>query len=408
MTGRGSSRKTGVWIIGALGEIASTLIVGTLAIRNGLASTTGLVTQLPPMDRLDLIPLDNLVFGGQDLRSLSVMDAVEEVYRRSRTFFRETLDAVLPCLASIDDDVIVDTGLAWNVLGPAQDLPPLNEVIARQRKLLRAFADKYALDHVVVVNLASAEPLPAEVREHESLDAFKRLLFEDRKDLVSPSMAYAYAGFMEGCSYINFTSSLGASIDALQELARRRGLPHYGNDGKTGETLVKTVLAPMFLYRNLQVLSWEGINMLGNNDGKTLDDPNNRKAKLKNKADVLNGILGYPVHADVEINYVPSLGDWKTAWDLIHFKGFLDVPMTMQFTWQGCDSILAAPLVLDMVRLSEFAARHGETGPMRHLASFFKNPMDVDEMGFFPQFEVLLDYTNRHITRQQQPVLTVG
>jgi myo-inositol-1-phosphate synthase len=155
----------------------------------------------------------------------------------------------------------------------------------------------------------------------------------------------------------------------------------------------------MFVYRNLQVMSWEGVNMLGNGDGKTLSDPNNRVAKLRNKGNVLENILGYPVHSGVNIEYVPSLGDWKTAWDLIHFQGFLDVPMTMQFTWQGCDSILAAPLVLDMVRMSAFAAHNNEHGPMKHLACFFKSPHGVSEMGFQKQFEMLLEYAYQHLAQ---------
>ena len=166
---------------------------------------------------------------------------------------------------------------------------------------------------------------------------------------------------------------------------------------------MKTALAPMFAWRNLRVMSWEGVNMLGNNDGKALDQPDNRVAKLRNKGNVLQNILGYDPHAGVDINFVPSLGDWKTAWDLIHFQGFLDVKMSMQFTWQGCDSILAAPLVLDMVRLSEFAARNGESGLMRHLAAFFKNPIGVEEMALHSQFERLLRYTERHLAQQRAP-----
>jgi myo-inositol-1-phosphate synthase len=153
--------------------------------------------------------------------------------------------------------------------------------------------------------------------------------------------------------------------------------------------------------RNLEVMSWEGFNMLGNSDGKTLSDPANCQSKLHNKARVLENILGYKPHSDVAINYVPSLGDWKTAWDFIHFKGFLDVPMTMQFTWQGCDSALAAPLVLDMVRLSEYAYRHKEKGLMRHLACFFKNPIGVEEMSLFVQFERLMEYAQTHLAQEK-------
>jgi myo-inositol-1-phosphate synthase len=209
-------------------------------------------------------------------------------------------------------------------------------------------------------------------------------------------MAWVYAGFSEGCAYVNFTPNLGANVAALQQLAEAKGVSYCGNDGKTGETLVKTALAPMFACRNLRVMSWEGYNLLGNNDGRTLNDPDNSKAKIGNKEAVLERILGYPVQAGVSINFVPSLGDWKTAWDLIHFQGFMDVPMTMQFTWQGCDSILAAPLVLDLIRLIHFAGCQGESGPTPHLASFFKNPIGVAEQSLSAQFGLLLEYVERH------------
>jgi myo-inositol-1-phosphate synthase len=215
---------------------------------------------------------------------------------------------------------------------------------------------------------------------------------------MSPAACYAWAAISEGCPYINFTPNAGCDWGGIGALAAARQVPFYGDDGKTGETLLKTALAHLFAYRNLQVLSWEGVNLLGNNDGRALADPRNRAAKLGNKERVLTDILGYAPHAGVTINYVPSLGDWKTAWDLIHFTGFLDVPMTMQFTWQGCDSILAAPLVLDLVRLADLAQRRGESGPMTHLAGFFKNPLGVREMDFHRQFEALLGYAEACLT----------
>ena len=159
----------------------------------------------------------------------------------------------------------------------------------------------------------------------------------------------------------------------------------------------------MFLCRNLEVLSWEGVNLLGNKDGLTLSKEENRALKLQNKGNVLSSILGYTPHSGVSINYVPSLGDWKTAWDLIHFKGFLNVNMTMQFTWQGCDSILAAPLVLDMIRLVDFAWQNGEIGSMPHLASFFKNPIGVKEMEFTKQMDLLINYALQHLSDNEQP-----
>jgi len=200
---------------------------------------------------------------------------------------------------------------------------------------------------------------------------------------------------------VNFTPSLGAAPPALHELAQKHHVPFYGSDGKTGETLMKTVLAPLFRYRNLEVLSWEGFNILGGGDGQVLNDPRHKRSKVRSKSGVLASILGYTPHTGVSIEYVPSLGNWKTAWDFIHFRGFLGTKMSVQFIWQGCDSLLAAPLVLDLVRLTEFAHRKGEVGPMRHLACFFKDPMGVEVHSFTDQVRVLLDYVERHTRRRK-------
>jgi myo-inositol-1-phosphate synthase len=176
------------------------------------------------------------------------------------------------------------------------------------------------------------------------------------------------------------------------ELAERKGVPVMGNDGKTGETLVKSALAPMFMCRNLEIMSWEGFNILGNMDGHVLEHPDNKESKLKTKDSVLSKILGYSPHSRVHINYVPSLDDQKTAWDFIHFKGFMGARMSLQFVWQGYDSLLAAPLVLDLVRFAQLARRRAEAGLMPHLASYFKAPLGVDEHRLYEQFRMLLDY----------------
>ena len=158
----------------------------------------------------------------------------------------------------------------------------------------------------------------------------------------------------------------------------------------------------MFKYRNLEVLSWEGFNILGNLDGKVLDHPDNRKAKIQTKDSVIPRILGYSPHSRVHINYVPSLDDQKTAWDYVHFKGFLGAKMSLQFVWQGYDSLLAAPLALDLVRMAELAHRRGESGLMTHLASYFKDPLGINEHSLHSQYEMLMDYVDNFGQTQNQ------
>ena len=195
-----------------------------------------------------------------------------------------------------------------------------------------------------------------------------------------------------GFAYVNLTPSLGATIPALEELARAQNVPHAGQDAKTGETLLKSVLAPMFAKRNLNVLSWVGHNILGNRDGLVLNDPENKASKVTSKNALLGELLGYQPQSHVSIEYIRSLDDWKVAWDHIHFEGFLNTKMTLQFTWTGCDSILAAPLVIDLARLVLLAQRRGESGAMPALASFFKSPIGVKEHDLSAQFALLERY----------------
>ncbi len=388
--------ELGVWLVGAAGEIAATAMVGASALTRGLVSTTGLTTAEAAFAPLRLRPIHALRFGGVDIGATSLRDVAMSLSRGSRTVHRDVLDAVLPDIAGYESDVLRDAALTWDTAAPAADLPHLQTVVSRIREAIAAFQARHGLERVVVVNLMSAapEPPPSPLRAHAA--GVESLIEQDRKDLMPPSACYAWAAVAEGCPYINFTPNAGTDWGGLAELAQRRRVPFYGDDGKTGETLLKTALAHMFALRNLRVLSWEGVNLLGNNDGRALEDPRNREMKLRHKRGVLDNILGYSPHAGVTINYVPSLGDWKTAWDLIHFEGFMDVPMTMQFTWQGCDSILAAPLVLDLARLADFAARQGEHGPMPHLAAFFKHPLHVDEMDLQRQFGMLMQYIETH------------
>ncbi len=395
--------KIGAWLIGARGTLASTAVVGARAIVHGLADGGGLVTELPELSPLPLVGLDQIVFGGWDVGSRTILE-------QARTLANE--DRALPpgLVAAIEDDLkaadlrvrdgFFDNGgpatrsLKRTVMGRRRET--LSAAVARLGDDLDRFRADHRLDTIVVVNVASTEPTIPLDGDHERIESLQRLIHLDRRIRFTPSMIYAYAALDRGYPYVNFTPSLGITATGLQQLGRKNHVPFFGCDGKTGETLMKTVLAPLFRCRNLEVMSWDGFNILGGGDGHVLSDPRHKQTKLRSKAGVLPATLGYTPHAKVAIEYVPSLGNWKTAWDHIHFRGFLGTKMSAQFIWQGCDAILAAPLVLDLIRLTEFAQRRGEAGPMPHLACFFKSPMGVTEHAFSHQFEALLEYVDKH------------
>lgn len=392
--------KTGVFFIGVSGYIATAVIAGALALKKGLSDRTGMVTELPHFNGLALAEPADMAFGGWDIRTGSPLESAVSLFK-SAGLPSELLSAIEGGLIEVSPNIChgitTNCGRTIELLSAdtaTERAMTLEAQALKLRKDIAGFREKNSLDCVVVVNLASTEP-PLEARpSHETPDGFEECVMEDRSEEVRASAIYAYAAILEGCPYINFTPS-NALVPALVELARKNGVPVMGNDGKTGETLVKSALAPMFLYRNLKVLSWEGVNLLGNMDGRVLSDPENRESKIISKDGILHKVLGYAPHSRVRIDFVPSLDDMKTAWNFIHFRGFLGSRMTMQFIWQGYDSLLAAPLILDLVRLSELSKRRGEGGPMTHLASFFKAPVGVDEHRYFKQAEMLFRYAEK-------------
>lgn len=386
------SERTGVWIVGACGDVAVSAMVGARAVARAVAGSTGLVTALPDMKGLDLVGLDDLVFGGCDTRDASIVDRAWSVHRDHGVIAPATIEAVASDLKAVDAHVDTGAAIAPRRKGARSRRQRMRSDIGRVADALERFRGAAKVERIVVVNLASTEPPVPDSPAHHTLEAFEKALDRDVEAAVSPSVLYAYAAMQAGCAFVNFTPSRGPRVAALNELAHLRAVPYCGSDGKTGETLVKTALAPMFVYRNLRVLTWFGYNMLGNNDGRVLADPAARESKLASKGGVLPGILGYNPDAKVTIDYVPSLADWKTAWDFIHFEGFLGTRMSMQFTWQGCDSMLAAPLVLDLVRLADLSLRRGEAGIMAHTACFFKDPIGVAEHNLAIQFQALLEY----------------
>ena len=397
----------GLWIIGAKGGVATTVMTGLASLSRGAIQSTGLVTELDPFTRLDLVPCADIVVGGHDVRPGRLGDEARRMWVESRAIDPDLLAGAEPYLAAVEPRLrpgtVIGVGdrirelAAGEWAGAAAFVETPLAAIRRIRADIEAFARTEHLRHVVVVNLASTEPpasrpMPGDFREIEPL------LEDPARCPLPASSLYAVAAIQAGASYVNFTPSTGATPEALRRLAADHKTAHAGCDGKTGETLLKSVLAPMFAARHLDVMSWVGHNIFGNMDGKVLDDPRNKAAKVKSKDHLLAAILGYPPQTHVSIEYIASLGDWKTAWDHVHFRGFLGTPMTFQFIWQGCDSILAAPLVIDLVRLVERAARAGEHGVLDWLACFFKSPLDVAEQEFSKQFVSLERWAQAHAT----------
>jgi len=392
-----TKKKTGIWFIGAWGGVSTTVAVGLAGLQKGVAPQTGLVTSLPLFDELPLADWDTFIVGGHEIRDFSYAEAARELYQKSRIFTPELLDQVDDLLAEYDKNVqpgtLINVGSTIEALSSARTRESHGEspaaAVERIQTDLEDFQNEHDLEHVIVVNLASTEPPVDLTIIPDTWNELGELLEASEASPLPASSLYAIAAFQAGCSFVNFTPSIGADLPALIELAEETGSLHCGRDGKTGETLLKSVLAPMFAARNLRVQSWVGHNIFGNMDGVVLNDPINKQTKVRSKDHLLTEILGYKPQSLVSIEYIESLGDWKTAWDHIHFQGFLNTPMTMQFTWQGCDSILAAPLVLDLVRLTQFERSRGNAGIQEHLACFFKSPMGSCSPEFAQQFEML-------------------
>jgi myo-inositol-1-phosphate synthase len=392
--------RTGIWFIGARGGVASSATLGLIGLQKGRADSVGLVSALPQFSGLGLVDWNSLAIGGHEIRDVSLVECVERLHQESRVFDGKLIDASRDDLAAVDERIrpgilfrcgaTIEALASESMRGPSNESP--RDGIKRLQEDLRAFQQSLRLERVIVVNVASTEPASNHVAVPSRWSDVERLLDEGPAAPLSASSLYAIAALDLGMPYVNFTPSPGSTPAAIGELAELRHTCHAGQDGKTGETLLKSVLAPMFAARNLEVLSWVGHNIFGNMDGQVLDDPSNKLAKIQGKDQLLGPILGYDPQTLVTIEYIRSLGDWKTAWDHIHFRGFLGTPMTMQFTWQGCDSLLAAPLVLDLVRFVDLSHRLGEIGLLSQLGCFFKRPLGLDEHAFHPQFALLEEW----------------
>jgi myo-inositol-1-phosphate synthase len=378
----------GLWLVGARGSVATTTFTGAIGVAGGLAPPTGLVTMQPPLTGVGLPPLESFALGGHDVVETPL------AVRAARLVDGGALPVGLPeavgdRLSEVEAEL--RPGITWQ---EARTDP--RRAVDRVAGDLAGFRERHGLEHLVVVNLASTEPPAASHPSHLDPEALNRAL-SGRLAVLPPSSLYALAAIEAGCAFVDFTPSAGARLPALVQLAERNSLPLAGSDGKTGETLIKTTLAPAFRSRALRVRSWSATNILGGADGEALSDPERARSKLQSKGRCLEEILGYAVESPVAIENVRDLGEWKTAWDHIAFEGFLGVRMRMQFTWEGCDSALAAPLVLDLARLMTLALERGEGGELAELAFFFKDPVGTDVHSLERQYARLCEWAAQEI-----------
>ena len=398
------SQRVGLWIVGAHGGVATTLAVGLAALKKGLVDNRGLVSELDGFQNLGLIDWSEIVLGGHEIRKTDSLHEAFQLSGVTPAIHRELIIACEDELRALDRQV--RPGVMYNVGETISKLADQDYVkpdqtaraaISRIQHDLQEFAQRHELENLIVVNLASTEPPIDAAAMPPSWQEMEATLTDPGCPLPASSL-YAIAALEMSWPFINFTPSLGSCPAAIDELAVSQQTCHMGQDGKTGETFLKSVLAPAFAQRNLEIMSWVGHNIFGNMDGQVLDDPANKETKVVSKDRLLSQILGYEPQSHISIEYIKSLGDWKTAWDHIHFRGFLGTPMIMTFTWQGCDSILAAPLVLDLFRFAELATRRQQTGQLTFLSSFFKSPQGTEENDFGRQFEMLVDWA-----RQSKP-----
>ncbi|MFG6504061.1 inositol-3-phosphate synthase [Microbacterium sp. P05] len=376
--------RVGAWFIGARGSLATTAAVGLFALVRGATPPIGLTTATPAFDDVPLVDLGRIVVGGHDLYDLPL--AVKAAGLAAGGMFPPALvEAVRSDLDRSDGNLrVVDTS------GATQQ-----EHIDAMAADIAAFRDRHDLRTVVVVDVSSTEPLPSDHPAFHSEEELRRALSDPDLRLLPPSSIAAAAAVAAGAAYAGFTPSAGLNLPVLRDRARAAGIPFAGQDGKTGETLLRTVLAPMFTARNLKVLSWAGTNLLGGGDGATLADPEAVRSKLVSKNRGLHSLVGDDVVAPLHIDNVPDLGDVKTAWDHINAVGFLGSRVTLQTTWSAYDSTLAAPLILDLVRVLALASAAGQSGAVAELGCFFKDPWGSTVHAFADQTAAYISWAQR-------------
>ncbi|GIU83116.1 MAG: inositol-3-phosphate synthase [Acidobacteria bacterium] len=386
-----AGKKLGIAVIGLGGAVGTTMVAGIELLKKNKISKTG----LPLADvKADLIDYEEIVFSGWDLFGADLAQAAKTHGVLSYEQLAEVEDflKILKPLPAIADSNFLEIE-GDNIIKANSH----TEKIAQIRSDLRSF--KKNCDSVVVINLASTEKLIDENKEiFKSLEKFERAI-EENSEEISPAMLYAYASIAEKIPYANFTPSVAVEIPALIEFAEKNSVPIAGKDGKTGQTFIKTVLAPALRARNLKVVGWYSTNILGNRDGFVLSNENSLASKIKTKSSVLNDILGYEVEDHiVDIRYYRPRGDNKEAWDSVDFLGFLEQQMQIKINFLCKDSILAAPLAIEIARCLELAQRSGEKGIQEQLSVFFKSPMSKGnpEHAFHRQEQMLMAWLEKH------------
>jgi len=403
---RPADGKLGVLLPG-MGAVATTFVAGVEAVRKGLASPIGSLTQLGTIrlgkrteDRVpaikDFVPLaqlDDLVFGGWDIYT----DDAYEAARKAGVLGEQHLAPLKGFLQGIKP---------WPAVFDPAYVKKLHGENVKKGKNKRDLADQVSADiekfkkdnglsRLVMVWCGSTEVYREASEVHSTLARFEKGLEESHPDIL-PSMIYAYCAIKAGIPYANGAPNLSADIPALLELAKQTGSPIGGKDFKTGQTLMKTILAPGFKARLLGMEGWYSTNILGNRDGEVLDDPESFKTKEVSKLGVLEHILQpsrYPelygkIHHVVRINYYPPRGDNKEGWDNIDIFGWLGYPMQIKVDFLCRDSILAAPIVLDLALFFDLASRSGMSGIQEWLSFYFKSPMTAP--GLYPEHDLFI------------------
>jgi myo-inositol-1-phosphate synthase len=398
--------RIGVLLPG-MGAVATTFIAGVEAIRRGLAKPFGSLTQMNTIrlgkrtegrtprikEFVPLAGLDQLVFGGWD----PIPDDAYESALKSGVLERLHLDPIAGFLRGIKPmSAVFDKAYVKKLDGPnKKTLPTKRDLAEALREDIRAFKAKHGCDRMVMIWCGSTEIFLRPGPVHQTLEAFEKAMVEN-DPAIAPSMLYAYAALMEGVPYANGAPNLSGDIPALERLALDRGVPIAGKDFKTGQTLLKTILAPGLKARMLGLSGWFSTNILGNRDGEVLDDPESFKTKEESKLGVLEHILQPAMYPDlygkmyhkVRINYYPPRGDNKEGWDNLDIFGWLGYPMQIKVDFLCRDSILAAPIVLDLALFLDLASRAGMQGIQEWLSFYFKSPQTPE--GLYPEHDLFI------------------